>query len=183
MATSDTSNPLLEIQFRIPFDRIRAEHVEPAIRELLEDARVRRWPRRGAAPRTFENTLRALDSMTDRLDYAMGLVRHLEGVATYPELRAAHNAVEPLASEFYSGIPLDEGLWKALGSTRRPRGGGAGRRSPALSHQDHRQLPPPRRGSGRGGQSAPGGDRRRAEQADHALRRRTCSTRPTRSSW
>ncbi len=115
MATSDTSNPLREIRFLIPFDRIRAEHVEPAIQELLEEARARRSAiAEETAPRTFENTLRALDSMTDRLDYAMGVVRHLEGVATYPELRAAHNAVEPLASEFYSGIPLDEGLWTAL---------------------------------------------------------------------
>src|SRR6266403_857477 len=34
-------NPLLEIQFQIPFDRIRAEHVEPAIEELLRDARAK----------------------------------------------------------------------------------------------------------------------------------------------
>jgi len=32
-------NPLVEIPFRIPFDHIRAEHVEPAIEELLRDAR------------------------------------------------------------------------------------------------------------------------------------------------
>ena len=47
-------------------------------------------------------------------------LRHGRGAGTWkasppiPELRAAHNAVEPLASEFYSSIPLDEGLWKAL---------------------------------------------------------------------
>ena len=32
-----TVNPLLEIQFRVPFDQIRAEHVEPAIQQLLEE--------------------------------------------------------------------------------------------------------------------------------------------------
>jgi oligopeptidase A len=108
-------NALLQIQFRIPFDRIRAEHVEPAIEELIRDARARREAL-VATPgeRTFTGTLAALDGLTDRLDYAMGLVKHLEGVATYPELRAAHNAVEPLATEFYSGIPLDEGLWRAI---------------------------------------------------------------------
>jgi oligopeptidase A len=109
------TNPLLEVQFRIPFDRIRAEHVELAIKVLVEDARAREEALAAASgARTFENTLLGLDALTDRLDYAMGLVRHLEGVATYPELRAAHNAVEPVASEFYSGIPLHAGLWKAI---------------------------------------------------------------------
>jgi oligopeptidase A len=115
MPPSIDENPLLEIQFRIPFDRIRAEHVEPAIQVLIDDARARQEALAAdSGARTFENTLLGLDALTDRLDYAMGLVRHLEEVATYPELRSAHNAVEPVASEFYSGIPLHAGLWKAI---------------------------------------------------------------------
>ena len=41
---SDTlpSNPLLSLPFRVPFDQIRAEHVEPAMKELLRDARQRK---------------------------------------------------------------------------------------------------------------------------------------------
>jgi oligopeptidase A len=115
MAPSADSNPLLDIRFRIPFDQIRAEHVEPAIHELLRDGQAKREAL--SAPvetRTFENTMAALDALTTRLDYAMGVVKHLEGVATYPALRAAYNAVQPAASEFYSRIPLDEGLWKAI---------------------------------------------------------------------
>ena len=34
-------NPLLEIQFRFPFDRIKASDVEPAIDELIADASQR----------------------------------------------------------------------------------------------------------------------------------------------
>jgi oligopeptidase A len=44
----------------------------------------------------------------------MGVVRHLESVATYPELRSAFNAVQPEVSAFYSSIPLQEGLWKGI---------------------------------------------------------------------
>lgn len=108
-------NPLLQIQAPIPFDRIQAEHVEPAVDELLAEAR-RRIDEIAAnpGPRTFANTLGALDDATEVLDYASTLVRHLEHVVTSPELRAAHNAIEPKTSEFYSSIPLDEGLWKAL---------------------------------------------------------------------
>jgi oligopeptidase A len=112
--TSET-NPLLTVQFRIPFDRIRAEHVQPAATELLAGARARLAAL--AAPdgeRTFANTMRALDTLTEPLDWAMGVVRHLESVATYPELRAAFNAAQPEVSAFYSGIALDPGVWKNL---------------------------------------------------------------------
>jgi oligopeptidase A len=109
------TNPLLIPRFRIPFDRIRAEHVEPAAAELLGDAKTR-LEAIAAAPgeRTFDNTMHALDELTEPLDYAMGVVRHLESVATYPELRAAFNGVQPQVSAFYSGIPLHEGLWNSL---------------------------------------------------------------------
>jgi oligopeptidase A len=109
------ANPLLTPQFRVPFDRIRAEHVQPAVAELLRDARARLEAIAAEpGPRTFGNTLRALDDLTEPLDYAMGVVRHLEAVATYPELRAAFNAAQPEVSAFYSSIPLHEGLWKGL---------------------------------------------------------------------
>jgi oligopeptidase A len=111
------ANPLVELQFRIPFDQIRAEHVEPAVDLLLADARGRLEALAGyGGPRTFDNTMVALDRLTDRLDFAMSVIRHLEGVATTPELRAAYNAVQPQASAFYSSIPLHAGLWKAIKS-------------------------------------------------------------------
>ena len=149
-STSDT-NPLLHVEFRIPFDRIRAEHVEPAATELLREARARLAAL--AAPdgeRTFDNTLHALDTLTEPLDWAMGVVRHLESVATYPELRAAFNAAQPEVSAFYTGIPLDAGLWsniKAYAAT--PEAAQLDRRAPPLPAQDRRDLPPPRRRSGR----------------------------------
>jgi len=102
-------NPLLEISFRVPFDQIQAAQVEPAIDELLADA-ARRLDETIASP----EPLHALDTMTERLEYAMNVVRHLESVATTPELRAAFNAVQPKVSAFYSSLPLNEGLWKAI---------------------------------------------------------------------
>ena len=35
------ANPLLSIPFAIPFDQIRAEHVEPAMAQLIAEARAR----------------------------------------------------------------------------------------------------------------------------------------------
>jgi len=115
MPSPSPVNPLLTPQFRIPFHQIRAAEVQPAITTLLADARARL---EGIAaepgPRTFDNTMPALDRLTEPLDYAMGVVRHLEAVATYPELRAALNAAQPEVSSFYSGIPLHAGLWNAI---------------------------------------------------------------------
>src|SRR5215472_16744901 len=115
MQTSTDTNPLLALPFQIPFDRIRADAVEPAIAELLEAARARLQSLANQpGERTFANTMSALDELSEPLDVAMAVIRHLEAVATYPELRAAFNAVQPAVSAFYSGIPLHERLWGAI---------------------------------------------------------------------
>ena len=109
------TNPLIDIGFRIPFGKIRAEHVEPAVAHLLKESRDRlERLAAGNGARTYANTMAVLDEMTEPLDLAMGVVRHLESVATYPELRAAYNNVQPEVSSFYAGIPLHAGLWKTL---------------------------------------------------------------------
>lgn len=110
-----TENPLLEPRFDIPFDRIRPEHVLPAVTQLIEEAqgRLERITKLGGE-RTFENTLLALSEMSRELEFALGLAGHLEGVVTTPELRAAWNSVVPLYSAFFAGIALNAGLWKAL---------------------------------------------------------------------
>lgn len=109
------ANPLLSIPFTIPFDRIRSEHVEPGIRQLIARARQRIDAIATATgPRTYEDTMFALDHATEELDVAYGVVRHLESVSTYPELREAHNNIQGEVSEFYSSIRLNRGLWNAL---------------------------------------------------------------------
>ena len=109
------SNPLLSIRLPIPFDEVKPEHVRPAVERLIEEARGRiRDIANLKGDRTYENTLEALDSSTEPLDYALAVVRHLEAVATSAGLREAYNDVQPKASEFYSKIPLDETLWNAL---------------------------------------------------------------------
>ena len=117
MPSHNGDNPLNRVQFQIPFDRIRAEHVEPATEQLLRECRERLENLTSdSAPRTFANTMDRLDHLTEPLDYAIGIVRHLEAVATTPELRAAYNKVQPEVSAFYSSLPLNEPLWNAVKS-------------------------------------------------------------------
>jgi oligopeptidase A len=115
MTETLTDNPLLTERFPIQFDAIKAEDVQPAIQLLLEQMKTKLAGLGGSGvPRTYENILLALDRMTEPLDFAIGLVRHLEGVATTPELRAAYNAVQEPVSMFYTSIPLDAKLWSAI---------------------------------------------------------------------
>ncbi|MCA9638123.1 MAG: M3 family peptidase, partial [Myxococcales bacterium] len=111
----DAANPLLTIDTTIPFDSIRAEHVEPAMASLIADARAAiRAIADDAAPRTYASTLQALEDATEPVEVAITIIGHLESVATTPELRAAYNAVQPEVARFFSSIPLDDGLWRAL---------------------------------------------------------------------
>jgi oligopeptidase A len=113
---SDSStNPLLQIRFEIPFDQIEPPHVEPAAAVLIAEAQAQIDAiSSDSGPRTLENTLLALESATEKLEFAMGVVAHLESVKTSDELRAAYNAVRPKLSEFYSAITLNENLWNQL---------------------------------------------------------------------
>ncbi len=111
----NTENPLLKEQFPIPFHLIQAEQIEPAVNELLEQMKNRIEQIAGTeTPRTYRDILLALDRATEPLDYAVGLVRHLESVATTPALRTAHNNIQGPVSAFYSSIPLNEKLWTAV---------------------------------------------------------------------
>jgi oligopeptidase A len=108
-------NPLLVERFPIQFDAVKPQHVEPGVHLLLEQMRNRladlSAPR---VPRTYEDILLALDKMTEPLDFAVAVVRHLESVVTNPELRAAYNAIQEPVSAFYTSIPLNADLWAAI---------------------------------------------------------------------
>ncbi len=107
--------PLLSERFPIQFDAVKAEHVEPAVHQLLELVKARIAAiSNGDVPRTYRDIILALDTATEPLDFAMAVVRHLESVATTPALRAAYNSVQEPVSVFYTSIPLDEKLWAAV---------------------------------------------------------------------
>lgn len=109
------ANPLLEQSLPIPFSSIKAEHVEPAVASLLEEMKER-LAKLGSpdTPRTYRDILMGLDTLTEPLDNAMAVVRHLESVATTPEFRAAYNNVQEPVSAFYTSIGLDPRLWEAV---------------------------------------------------------------------
>lgn len=107
------ANPLSTTTLPVPFNVVRAEHVEPAIDALVASSQAR-LDAIGAAPRTYAATLGALDLATSDLDFAMGVAGHLEATDGQPEMRAAYAKVLPKVSAFGSKILLSEPLYKAL---------------------------------------------------------------------
>ncbi|MEN9846555.1 MAG: hypothetical protein RIS36_1702 [Pseudomonadota bacterium] len=113
--TTDTTSPLLIRTSEIPFDSFTASQIQPSIDTALAMAEAELEAIKSEkGPRTFENTIRALDNLGLPLNYAIGIVSHIESVATTPEWRTEYNAVLPRVSEFGSKLLLDEGLWRAL---------------------------------------------------------------------
>ena len=109
-------NPLLSEAYRIPFDRIRPEHVESGVREVLRIGQQRLDALASDAPaqRTWANTMDALDEITRWVDERTKPVGHLLGVNETRPLRDAYNAVLPEISGFWTRLPLDPALWARI---------------------------------------------------------------------
>ena len=108
-------NPLIQLGFEIPFDQIEAAHVEPAVDELLAKARAAvEKIVTNDAPRSYANTLRAVEEATEMLERASTVVGHLESVASSEALRAAYNATHPKVSAFWSELAMNDGLYQAV---------------------------------------------------------------------
>ena len=95
------ANPLLEPHLLPPFSRIKPEHVEPAIRELIEANKlgIERLLENDEGY-TWDNLLQPIEELEDQLAKAWSPVSHLNGVCNSEALRAAYNACLPLLSEY-----------------------------------------------------------------------------------
>jgi oligopeptidase A len=108
-------NPLLDVGFEIPFERIDADHVVPAVEALVADAERSLDAIRGATGEpTWDTTFGALDGAAEPLERAWGVVEHLRSVRHADDLTAAHATALPTVSQFFSGVPLDERLYARL---------------------------------------------------------------------
>ena len=111
-----TDNPLLSIggadQALPSFDRIRPEHVTPALDVLLADAQSALEHAVGPqVPADYDMLSAVLDVPLERLSRAWGAVGHLSAVADTPELRAAYNENLARVTEFQTRLGSDERLY------------------------------------------------------------------------
>jgi oligopeptidase A len=107
------TNPLLHSHELPPFSAIRAEHVEPAIRELLEQNRTALERLLAQTEPTWDSLVVPLEEMQHRLARTWSPVGHLNGVMNSDELRSAYNACLPLLTAWQTELAQDERLYRA----------------------------------------------------------------------
>jgi oligopeptidase A len=109
-------NPLLEKKFNVPFDKIKPEHVVPAVDHLLKDANNQLKDLINSQPtkRTFENTVLAYEAITEGLGYTYNIVSHLKTVDNNEDIVEAFNKITPKIIEFSSGLSKNSGLYSVL---------------------------------------------------------------------
>ncbi len=106
------NNPLLSLDALPAWDRIRPEHVAPAVDALLAEADAALEQAVSAAtPADYDALSAVLDVATERLGRAWGAVRHLNAVMDTPELRAAYTENLPRITEFHTRMGADERLY------------------------------------------------------------------------
>jgi oligopeptidase A len=106
------ANPLLDFSGLPPFDRVRPEHIAPAVDTLLAQAEAARQAvTQPGFPAEWQALGLTLDTVTERLSRAWSVVSHLNAVADTPQLRAAYNAALPRVTEFWTDLGADERLY------------------------------------------------------------------------
>jgi oligopeptidase A len=106
------SNPLLDFTDLPLFDQVQPQHVAPAIDSLLAAADTAlETVTQPEFPSRWEDIAKILDTATERLGRAWGVVSHLNGVADTPELRASYNEVLPRVTDFWTRLGSDERLY------------------------------------------------------------------------
>ena len=107
-------NPLLEAHTLPPFSAIKPRHIEPAIRQLIEDGRTQLTSLlESLTTFTWENLVAPIEAQADKLDQAWAPVSHLHSVANNEDLRKAYTESLALLTEYSTEFSQNEALYDA----------------------------------------------------------------------
>ena len=106
------TNPLLDFSTLPRFSEVLPEHISPAMTQLLSHAeQAMAQVTADNFPADWLSISKVLDTATEQLGRAWGMVGHLQGVADTPELRAAYNAELPRITDFFTRLGANEALY------------------------------------------------------------------------
>lgn len=109
-----TDNPLLLGKGLPPFDAIQSEQVVPAMTQLLEELDQSLTTLEAKVVPTWAGLVEPLDQIIDRLGWSWGIVGHLMGVKNSPELREAHQTMQPQVVQFYTKLGQSQPLYNGF---------------------------------------------------------------------
>lgn len=107
------SNPLLQSHLLPPFSAIKAEHVEPAVRQLIDEGRAHLQQLLAKNPASWDELVAPIEADGDQLEQAWSPVSHLNSVANSEALRQAYNASIGLLTDYATEFSQNEALYQA----------------------------------------------------------------------
>jgi oligopeptidase A len=110
------TNPLLDSRELPAFSAIRPEHIEPAIRQVLDENRAQLKSLLESSASTWDTLVVPLEEMQHRLSRTWSPVGHMNGVVNSDELRAAYNACLPLLTAWHTDLAQNADLYRAYQS-------------------------------------------------------------------
>jgi oligopeptidase A len=105
-------NPLLDFSGLPRFADVLPQHVNPAIEQLIAEARVAVTRVERAESVTWATIVEPLQDANERLGRAWGAVAHLNAVISSQALRDAHNEAQPKITQFYTELGLNRSLFE-----------------------------------------------------------------------
>ncbi|MBD2343136.1 M3 family metallopeptidase [Anabaena subtropica] len=113
-----THNPLLKGSGLPPFTEIQPEQVQPAFQQLLAELEQELSTLEANVQPTWDGLVEPLEKLSDRLTWSWGIVNHLMGVKNSPELRVAHETVQPQVVQFINQFGQSQPIYKAFKELR-----------------------------------------------------------------
>ncbi|HEX5056238.1 MAG TPA: oligopeptidase A [Gammaproteobacteria bacterium] len=109
-------NPLLQAKGLPLFSRIRAEHIAPAMGQVLEENRnaLRVVLKKAGVNPSWESLVEPLEEMEDRLSRVWSPVRHLHSVRDSEELRKVYEQALAWLTEYSTELAQNEDLYHAI---------------------------------------------------------------------
>ena len=104
-------NPLLDFSGLPQFERIKPEHVTPALEQLLADGRATTQAALKAKP-TWDEFVGPLEDANERIGRAWGQVAHLHAVMDNPPLREVYNANLPKVTQYWTELGQNQALFE-----------------------------------------------------------------------
>lgn len=96
-----------------PFDQIKIEDYEPAVRAAIDEAeRNVEAIAANPEPPTFENTVEALEVASRRLDRVSAIMLNLNECCTNEQLQQVVMRMEPLMTRFSMQVVTDRRLYE-----------------------------------------------------------------------
>ncbi|MFN6561476.1 MAG: M3 family metallopeptidase [Nostoc sp. ChiSLP01] len=107
-------NPLLQGTGLPPFAEIKPERVVPAFNQLLAELDRELTALEANVEPTWQGLVEPLEKLTERLTWSWGAVNHLMGVKNSPELREAHETIQPQVIQFINKLGQSQPIYNAF---------------------------------------------------------------------